>query len=194
MDSWGRNNFLIYWDMNQKDVIFISGNQNKINNLRKYLGYPIPYRSIELTEIQSLDLEEVVRYKAENAYSVIWSPVLVEDAALECTALWRLPWTFIKFFIEELWLEKLCHLIWDERWAIARTVFDYYDGNRHYSFEGKLEWNIAKEPLWEDGFAWDKIFIPHWSDRTTAQMNTEEYEKFYLAVKPIEQVKLFLIS
>ena len=175
-----------------KKVTFITWNLKKAENLRKYLGMPIEYASVELDEIQSLDLREVTEHKARQAFWEIGSPVLVEDASLEFTELGRLPGTFIKFFVDEAWVEKLCKMIWKNRGAIAKTTFCYYDGNKISFFEWYLDGSIAPSPRWNNWFAWDQIFIPHWSDKTSAELDEYEYEKFYLQVKPIRNVWEFL--
>ena len=79
------------------DVTFITGNQNKADYFSKYLGFPVNHHKVDLDEIQSLDLREVVKHKLLQAYDEIKSPVIVEDVSLEFEALGRLPGTFIKF-------------------------------------------------------------------------------------------------
>ena len=46
---------------------------------------------LDLDEIQSLDLREIVEHKVRQAYEKCGKPVLVENASLEFTALGRLP-------------------------------------------------------------------------------------------------------
>lgn len=60
------------------------------------------HEKIELDEIQSLDLGEIVEHKVEQAYEKAQRPILVEDTALEFCALGKLPGTFIRFFVQEL--------------------------------------------------------------------------------------------
>jgi len=60
------------------------------------------HEKIDMDEIQSLDLDEVVEHKVRQAYEIAKKPILVEDTALEFPALGKLPGTFIKFFIQEL--------------------------------------------------------------------------------------------
>src|SRR4051812_42151089 len=92
-------------------VTFITGNQKKADYLANYLGFPVEHIKIDLDEPQSLDLTEIVRHKVRQAYIHVQGPVLVEDVSLEFAALGRLPGPFIKWFIEELGLEKLCGLL-----------------------------------------------------------------------------------
>lgn len=79
-----------------KDAVFITGNQKKADYLSKYLGHTIDHVKVDLDEIQSLDLKEVVRHKMRQAYEKVGRPVLVEDVSLEFSALGKLPGTFIR--------------------------------------------------------------------------------------------------
>src|ERR1700733_10226043 len=93
------------------NVAFITGNQNKAKYLAKYLGLTIDHLKIDLEEIQSLDIKEVVEHKARQAYEKAKMPVLVEDQTLSFIELGRLPGTFSKFFEQELGFEKYCRLL-----------------------------------------------------------------------------------
>jgi inosine/xanthosine triphosphate pyrophosphatase family protein len=68
-------------------LTFITGNPKKAEYLAKYLGFPIDHEKIELDEIQSIDLREIVEHKVRQAYEISQKPVLVEDVSLEFEAL-----------------------------------------------------------------------------------------------------------
>jgi non-canonical purine NTP pyrophosphatase (RdgB/HAM1 family) len=178
------------------DVTFITGNQSKADYLSRYLGLPIKHQKVELEEPQTLDLREVVEYKAKRAYSVVQMPVLVEDQILMFQTFGRLPGTFIKFFIDDLGLEKICRLLdgFDSRAATAACGMAYYDGKELVYFENKLGGEISKSPRGHGGFGWDAIFIPKGYKITRAEMNEEDDCKTYMQIKPLEQVKVFLQS
>lgn len=177
-------------------VTFITGNQKKAEYLEKYLWFPIQHIKLDLDEIQSLDLKEIVEHKVRQAYEKIRKPVLVEDASLECTSLGRLPWTFIKFFIEELWLQWICELFWDKpRWAISSTMYAYYDGTRFEFFVASHPWTIAQSPRGETGYGWDKIYEPAgYNGKTRAELDEDEHMQNYLQIKPLEKVREFLMQ
>lgn len=175
------------------NVTFITGNQNKADYLQKYIGLPITHHKLDLDEIQSLDLHEVVEHKVKQAYSKLNCPVIVEDVSLEFAAFGKLPGTFIKFFLEEMTYEQLCRLLdGKDRAATARCVYGYYDGSRLEMIEGSLKGSIAQEPTGDDGYGWDKIFIPEGYKTTRAQLNEHDYQKTYLQIKPLEAVKELL--
>lgn len=178
-----------------KEITFITGNQKKADYLAKYLGFPVKHHKLDLNEIQSLDLKEVVEHKVRQAYEIVKSPVIVEDVSLEFAALGRLPGTFIRFFVEEVSFETICSMIDGKtRKATARCIFGYYDGKDLKLFESKLDGEIPEKPAGEKGFGWDKFFIPEGYTVTRAELSEEDDRKTYLQIKPFAQLKEFLSS
>ncbi len=177
------------------DVTFITGNAKKAEYLSKYLGINVEHEKIDLDEIQSLSLREIIEHKARQAYERVKKPVLVEDVSLEFSALSKLPWPFIKFFEQELWLDGLCRLLdGKDRNAKANCTFWYFDWTEVKIFEWNIEWSISESPRGENGYGWDRIFIPYFTDKTSAELTPEEYERFYTEEKPFTKVWEFLLS
>lgn len=81
-----------------KQVTFITGNQNKADYLAKFLGIEIKHQKVDVDEVQSLSLQEIVEYKVRRAYEIVQGPVLVEDVGLEFKALGGLPGPFVSSF------------------------------------------------------------------------------------------------
>lgn len=176
-----------------RPVTFITGNQNKADYLARYLGHPVQHLKIDLDELQSLDLYEIVEHKVRQAYDIVKAPVLVEDQSLEFSSLGRLPGTFIKFFVDEVPFDRICAMLDGmERTAIARCVFGYYDGTDLKFFEGSLKGLIADSPRGTNGFGWDSIFIPEGYDITRAEMDEADDAATYLKIKPFDAVKAYL--
>lgn len=172
---------------------FITGNQRKTAYLAKYLGHPVAHEKLDLNEIQSLDVHEIVRHKVRQAYEKAGKPVLVEDVALEFMALGRLPGPFIKWFMEEMPAQEICDLLkGKDRSAVARCVFGHFDGQTETYFEGSLAGKIAKRPMGDNGFGWDCIFIPEGFGVTRAMLREEDDKKTYLQIKPFAELKKFL--
>jgi non-canonical purine NTP pyrophosphatase (RdgB/HAM1 family) len=176
-------------------ITFITGNQDKADYLAKYLGFYLEHMKLDLDEIQSLDLREVIEHKVRQAYLILGKPVIVEDTSLEFTSLGRLPGTFIKFFWEELGPEMLCNIIvGPDRTATARSMFGYFDGENLRILEGTLKGKIANKPAGDNGYGWDKVFIPIGKSITRASLDDEEYQKSYTTLKPFAELKQFLES
>lgn len=174
-------------------ITFITGNPKKAEYLAKYLGFPVSHQKIELDEIQSMDLKEIIEHKVRQAYDKIKSPVIVEDVSLEFEALNGLPGPFIRFFVENTPMQMICDMVGNHnRKAVAKSVFGFYDGQEIKLFEGRLPGEIAKAPAGEGGYGWDKFFVPEGYSVTRAQLNQEDDQKTYLQLKPLFQVKEFL--
>lgn len=176
-------------------ITFITGNQNKADYLAKYLGHPVDHVKLDLDEIQSLSLKEIVEHKVRQAYEKIKKPVIVEDVSLEFEALGGLPGPFIKFFVEKVPFETICSMVEGKsRKAIARCVFGFYDGKDLELFEGSLGGEIATAPSGENGYGWDRLFIPDGYSVTRASLSEEDDRNTYLQVKPFAKLKDFLES
>lgn len=178
-----------------KEFIYITGNQHKADYLAAYFGHPIKHEKIDLDEIQSLDLKKIVQHKVRQAYDIIKKPVVVEDTNLEFKALGGLPGPFIKYFIEQMSLDDICSLlIGKDRSATARCMFGYFDGENEMYFEGSMDGTIPEKPVGEKGYGFDKIFIPEGFNVTRAELNEEDHKAVYLKIKPIMQLKEFLLK
>lgn len=176
-------------------VTFITGNQSKADYLARYLGFPVAHVKIDLDEIQSMDLKEIVGHKVRQAYEHVKTPVIVEDVSLEFEALGGLPGPFIKFFVERIPFESICSMLnGKSRKATAKCVFGYYDGETIQLFEGAMDGEVAQAPMGDGGYGWDKIFIPAGYTQTRAQMNEVDDQKTYLQIKPFAALKEFLMS
>src|SRR5258708_3167713 len=114
-----------------KDLTFITGNADKAKYLELWLGLPMAHHKLDLVEIQSLDLKEVVTHKVTEAYLQLHQPVLVEDVSLTFHALGQLPGTLVKWFLNELDTDGLCRLVdgHKERSASAEIIYGLYDGH-----------------------------------------------------------------
>lgn len=178
------------------NIVFVTGNEKKAKYFSELIGLPIEHQKVGVHEIQSLDLNKIVEHKAKEAFEQIKRPVIVEDASVAIVSMGRLPGPLIKWFVDEIGLEKICRLadLDKNRSAIASDTFAYYDGKRLELFQGQLEGAIADTPKGDGGYDWDKIFIPQTSDQTLAEMNPQEYEKEHLKIKPIQQVRNFLLT
>lgn len=175
-----------------KKITFITWNQHKADYLAKFLGYPVDHVKLDLDELQSMDLHEIVEHKVRQAYAIISKPVIVEDVSLEFEELGWLPWPFIKFFVEKTPFDIICNMIWNNRKATARCVFGYYDGVDLKLIEWSLNGTVALKPAGNSGYGWDQIFIPQWYDVTRASLSPEEDQKTYIQIKPFAQLKKFL--
>jgi non-canonical purine NTP pyrophosphatase (RdgB/HAM1 family) len=175
---------------------FITSNPSKAEQLSWHLGVELKHMAAEVPEVQSLSLAEVVEHKAKAAYGVAKGPVLVEDTSLIFNALGKLPGPLIKWFLQELDNEGLCHLLdnYEDRSAVASVLFGYYDGVTLSTFDGQMEGSIAVKPTGERGFGWDPIFIPSGYDKTWGEMTLEEQSDSSMRRIALKKLEVFLQS
>ncbi len=173
---------------------FVTGSTDKLGQYRRYMATAISHKDIDLVEIQSLNLKEVVEQKAREAFARLGRPVVVEDVALGFHALGGLPGTFIKHFISEVKPDVLCRMLdsFPDRSATAQINVAYYDGKTMAVFAASLEGIISNTPAGENGFGWDTVFIPEGYHRTRAQMTPEQQDETSIRKVAIEKLKKFL--
>lgn len=170
---------------------FATKNLNKLREVNEILGMQLEHRALELIEPQSLDLNEVVRLKAEAAYAQFGAPILVEDTSLEFSA-WRgLPGPLIKWFLEAVGAAGILKMLAGEndRSAVARTAFAYFDGKSAHIFLGETSGKIAAAALGESGFGWDPLFIPEGFEQSFAQLGAAIKNKTSPRAKALFELK-----
>lgn len=173
-------------------ITFITSNIHKLEQVKQFASMDLIHKHLELSEIQSLDLHEIVTYKVKEAYKALQKPVLVEDVSLTIHALGSLPGPFIKWFLKELKPEGLCNLVsnYPDTSATGEVCYGFYDGVEVKMFSGVIKGTITSEPKGENGFGWDRIFIPEGFSITRGQMETADFEATSprrLALKKFEE-------
>ncbi|MFZ1249653.1 MAG: non-canonical purine NTP pyrophosphatase [Candidatus Saccharimonadales bacterium] len=179
-------------------ITFISSNQEKVDNLSRLLQVQLVHKNVELMELQSVNMEEIIRHKAEQAYEVMHSPVLVDDATMWIDELHGLPGPFIKFFVKaKNGAENLCRMTdgLTSRRATAQAYFGLYDGVVMTIIHGEITGEIASHPRGNNGFSygWDSVFCPDgYGGRTRAELTQHEYDEVYKIIRPIKELKVLL--
>lgn len=176
------------------DLTFITGNQHKADYLAEWLNIDVPHHKLDLDEIQSLDLRIVAEHKARQAFEILRTPVLVEDVALTFTAMGNLPGTLVKWFLEDLGVEKMAALAQslEHQKAVASICYVYFDGQEIKFFEQDVSGQITPTPRGDRGFGWNYIFMPDGSGKTFAEMDDETVKPFSPRFLAIEKLRAFL--
>lgn len=176
-------------------ITFITGNKNKFSEVQAILGDKVEMHDIDLSEIQSLNPKEVIEAKLIEARKHFKTgAILVDDTGYNFNFFGRLPGVYSKHFLKELGLQKIYNILekLGDFNAIFYTYLGYMDeeGNIEY-FYGSTEGKIVS-PRGENGFGYDPIFMPNGSDRTTAEMNEEEFKIYKPRAKATKSLKEFL--
>jgi non-canonical purine NTP pyrophosphatase (RdgB/HAM1 family) len=177
-----------------KTLTFITGNPNKAEQLERYLCFPVCHKKLDIPEIQSLDVAEIATEKAQAAYAIIGTPVLVEDTALTFVALNGLPGTLIKWFLESIGNEGLTKLLdgYEDRNALAKTCFALCDENGVHLFQGECRGRVPSEPRGNSDFGWNPVFIPEGEELTWAEMTPEQSAVTSMRKKAVTALQAYL--
>jgi inosine triphosphate pyrophosphatase len=169
-------------------AFLITGNPNKLRELQAIFPASLELSSkrLDLEEIQSLDLHEIVRHKLRAAYAEIGQPVIVEDISAELEKLNGLPGPFIKFFGERLGNNALYLLAGEGRVRIICTM-GYYDGEREIIVDGILDGNVVA-PRGEEGFGFDFVVEPEGYSQTFSEMGSEQKNKISHRAKAAQKL------
>jgi XTP/dITP diphosphohydrolase len=174
---------------------FLSSNPNKVAEAKAILapaGFEIIPVEKKLDEIQSDDVELLVRDKCIKAFRVIGRPVFVEHTGLYIEALNGFPGGLTQIFWDTLGAERVAGLFArdDDGHAVARTRIGYCDGRCIHQFEGEVRGRLSREPR-GDASQWDCVFIPEGSDQTFAEMG-ERKNDVSMRRKALDRFAAFL--
>lgn len=183
-------------------ILFITWNQNKFKEASLNLPwYDLEMLEIELPEIQSTDVNEVIKYKLKTAYSQINKPCFVMDASLIIEWLCdqnlqnkTFPWALIKDVFLSMWAENITKLveITKNRNCTWKAMIWYFDSKNEYFFQADMPWYISDKPRWNNWYNWDTIFIPNSETKTFAEMTFDEKHSYALTKDLYKKFKYFL--
>jgi non-canonical purine NTP pyrophosphatase (RdgB/HAM1 family) len=161
-------------------IVFVTGNAGKLKELTSIAAGKLSFTSqkIDLDEIQSLDIYEIVTHKLREAFGKVGKPVIVEDVEAGLASLNGLPGPFIKFYEQRLGRDALYKVqLVDNDSITIRCIAGYYDGEQMLFGEGIVRGQIVA-PRGENGFGFDSVVVPSnqpdGQKRTFAEMTTTE--------------------
>lgn len=157
-------------------ITIVTGNPGKVRELESLSSEKLSFtlQCLEIDEIQSLDLENIVKDKAKKAYALVNKPIIVEDVSAGLASLNGLPGPFIKFFNKSLGsdaLYKLSHA--RDEVVTVRCLAAYFDGSNFIIGEGIITGTIVS-PRGDNGFGFDAVIVPKGETKTMAEMSPEQ--------------------
>ncbi|MCE2559549.1 MAG: non-canonical purine NTP pyrophosphatase [Acidobacteria bacterium] len=150
--------------------VLVTGNANKRREAERIVGRRLETAAIDLPEIQSGDLIEVLRHKAEAAWQRLERPVVLELACMN-----GFPGPLVKWMLEavgDAGIAKAAIRAGDPG-VVARCALMLLDGDRKVIAEGATAGRLVLPPRGEGGFGWDPVFEPDGLERTYAELGEQ---------------------
>ena len=173
------------------DLIFATGNQNKLLEINKII--PNNVKIISLKDLKFSDdipenentIEGNAIYKAKYIYNKFNTNVFSDDTGLEVEALNGEPGVYSARYAGEACdsndnINKLLKKLKKKKNRNARfkTIIALIIENKIHTFEGIINGEILKNPIGENGFGYDSIFVPNGYSLTFGQMSKKK--KMYI--------------
>jgi XTP/dITP diphosphohydrolase len=181
------------------ELLFVSRSANKTAELRQILAPHeigiVPFVR-DIPEIQTEDLQELVRRKALAAFDEARRPLLVEHTGLYLDHLNGLPGGLTAIFWDRLKEDRFCELFGNTAspGLTARTMVGYVDGRRIHFFQGEMRGRVAPAPAGDQGFQWDRVVIPEAYDQTISQLGPEIKNRISMRRRAMEGLVEHLVA
>ncbi len=174
---------------------FVTGNPNKAREVGEILNFSLEFVQVAgLFEIQSPDLDVVVRHKAQQAYESLKCPVMVEDSGLLFHAWNGLPGALVKWFEETVGCDGMLKMMegFVDRDATAMCYFAVYDGKNMNIARGQVKGTLSNSIRGKNGFGWDVIFIPEGYEQTFAELSPMDKNSISHRKRALDELKRVL--
>jgi non-canonical purine NTP pyrophosphatase (RdgB/HAM1 family) len=160
-------------------IALVTGNEGKAHEYADLLGIEVTRVEADLAEIQALDVADVVRQKAADAYAELRRPLLVDDTGLALEAWNGLPGALVRWFLQAVGPSGLLTMAagLTDRRATATVALGYADASGVQVFTGALNGVLTTESRGDGGFGYDSVFQPDGSSLTLAEMSDAHKNK-----------------
>ncbi len=193
----------------KKKLIFATGNEKKMKEIREILG-DLDYEILSMKEAgidmdiveDGTTFEENAIIKAKAVMEASGSLVLADDSGLEVDYLNKEPGIYSARYMGENTSYRIKNQIILDRLHgvpdILRTarfvcvIAAAFPDGRIETRTGTIEGQIAHEPAGENGFGYDPIFYLPERKMTTAQISPEEKNEISHRGKALRQIKEIL--
>jgi len=188
-------------------LIFATNNQHKVDEIRSVVGNKLEIITLKEAGID-IDIPEPYQTLEENAsgksktiFEMTGINCFSEDTGLEVSALNGEPGVKSARYagdnrsfdanIDKLLINLAGNT---DRTARFRTVISLLMNGTETLFEGICEGTIIEGKMGGQGFGYDPVFIPAGSDKTFAEMDMKEKNRFSHRKKATEKLVAFLNS
>lgn len=136
------------------EIHFLSNNRYKIAEVQAIFGpkdVHVVATQLKIEELQTEDVEALVRDKVLKAFLKIGRPLFVEHTGLHLAGLNGLPGGLTQIFWDRLGPESFATLVnsLPSQQVTAKTTIGYCDSRRIHYFEGEIKGIVPKCTGWE---------------------------------------------
>jgi len=165
-------------------LLFLTSNEGKLKEAQAILGdIEVVGKSVDLDEIQSVRVEDVVKHKIEEAKKVVGKKkFFVEDTAVYLGKDKEVG-VLIKFLSNDRIVKAFKGEV---AWAVCAIG---YSGGK--VFKGVVKGKIVSS-RGKYGFGWDPIFKPDGHKKTFGEMEREEKNRFSMRKIALEKLRRHL--
>jgi non-canonical purine NTP pyrophosphatase (RdgB/HAM1 family) len=159
--------------------VLVTSNAGKRREAERILGFSIETVEVDLPEIQSLDMAEVLRAKADEAWSQLRRPLIVEETGLEIHAMNGFPGPLVKWMLEAVGAEGVARVAsaFEYQAATARCSLLYRSAEGDVVASGQTVGGLVLPPRGGQGFGWDPVFLPEGESRTYGELSTDRKDE-----------------
>ncbi|MGV8162967.1 MAG: non-canonical purine NTP pyrophosphatase [Candidatus Nanoarchaeia archaeon] len=176
---------------NSKQLVLATGNKSKLEEFKSLLeGYDVISIPVETKEIQGTS-EEIIIEKAKQTYKVLNRRCIVEDTSFGFVEWNGLPGPYIKDFVKLIGLENLSKITKNKRAKIICLVALANSSEDIFVFRGESAGEVVGVGG-NNGFDFDKFFIPDGHTVRFSEMTREEKNKISHRFKAITKLKEYL--
>ncbi len=191
-----------------KTITIVTSNKGKIHSLThalEGLDFQVESVNLDLLEPQYNTIEDVAKYKANEAFKQLKKPLIVHDGGLVVPALKGFPGVYTKYVSETLTPQDFVNLMKDkeDKTCYLTQSMIYVDENgKLHQFQDKLMGKIADTVSTVDndkgwGMLW-QVFVPKGADKPLAEIPEDVFDN---EIRPLaktnsvwEDFKSFLIK
>jgi XTP/dITP diphosphohydrolase len=168
-----------------KTLFFVTTNNGKFQEVNSWFSDLVPDMKLEqvaldVDEIQSLDVHEVVTQKARAIWAELQKPFIVDDGGLYLNRYNNFPGTLSKYVFQGVGLEGTWLLAKDDPRAFFQCIVAYCDGPDSIQlFEGRCDGTLVppNSVKVHPQLPYTALFVPNGFTQTMAELRGTTQER-----------------
>jgi len=166
------------------EVSLVTSNRHKLEEFKHGLaplGYKVVHLPVDCDEIQADTLEQVVEKCLDELVSMGHDNIIIDDSGLFIDGLKGFPGVYSSYVFSTLGCEGILKLL--ENSTDRKARFECCIGCQmkdvgRLVVKGRSPGRIIGEKRGDSGFGYDPIFMPDGAERTFAEMDLDEKNRF----------------